>query len=73
MQSEQQEILIRFGKRLEELRKSQNLSLRKLALHCNIDHADIKKYENGEINISLISITELAKGLNLPISELMNF
>jgi transcriptional regulator with XRE-family HTH domain len=73
MQSEQQEILIKFGKRLEELRKNQNLSLRKLALHCNIDHADIKKYENGEINISLISITELAKGLDLPISELMNF
>jgi len=73
MQSEHQEILIRFGKRLEELRKKQNLSLRKLALHCNIDHADVKKYENGEINISLISITELAKGLNLPLNELMDF
>jgi len=73
MQSEHQEILIRFGKRLEELRKKQNLSLRKLALHCNIDHADVKKYENGEINISLISITELAKGLNIPLNELMDF
>jgi len=73
MESEHREILIRFGKRLEELRKQQNFSLRKLALHCNVDHADIKKYENGEINISLISITELAKGLDLPISELMNF
>jgi len=73
MQSEHQEILIRFGKRLEELRKKQNLSLRKLALHCNIDHADVKKYENGEINISLISITELAKGLNLPLNELIDF
>jgi transcriptional regulator with XRE-family HTH domain len=73
MQSEHQEILIRFGKRLEELRKKQNLSLRKLALHCNIDHADVKKYENGEINISLISITELAKGLNVPLNELMDF
>jgi len=73
MQSEHQEILIRFGKRLEELRLKQNLSLRKLALHCNIDHADVKKYENGEINISLISITELAKGLNVPLKELMEF
>lgn len=73
MQSEHQEILIRFGKRLEELRKKQDLSLRKLALHCNIDHADVKKYENGEINISLISITELAKGLNVPLNELMDF
>ena len=73
MQSEHQEILIRFGKRLEELRLKQNLSLRKLALHCNIDHADVKKYENGEINISLISITELAKGLNVPLNELMEF
>lgn len=73
MQSEHREILIRFGKRLEELRKKQNLSLRKVALNCNIDHADVKKYENGEINISLLSIIELAKGLDVPIGELMNF
>jgi ribosome-binding protein aMBF1 (putative translation factor) len=73
MQSEHKEILVKFGKHLESLRKKQNLSLRKLALHCNIDHADVKKYENGEFNLTLISLTELAKGLNIPLKELMDF
>ncbi|WPU99071.1 helix-turn-helix transcriptional regulator [Mucilaginibacter sp. cycad4] len=74
MLSEQhKETLIKFGKHLQALRKKQNLSLRKLALNCNIDHADIKKYENGEYNLTLISLTELAKGLNVPLKELMDY
>lgn len=67
------DILIRFGKHLESLRKKQNLSLRKLALNCNIDHADVKKYENGEFNLTLITLIELAKGLGLTLKELMEF
>ena len=55
------------------MRKKQNLSLRKLALNCNIDHADVKKYENGEYNLTLVSLTELAKGLDIPLKELMDF
>jgi ribosome-binding protein aMBF1 (putative translation factor) len=73
MQSEHKEILIKFGKHLEVLRKKQNLSLRKLALNCNIDHADVKKYENGKFNLTFISLTELANGLGIPLKELMDF
>ena len=67
------EQLIRFGKHLEKLRKSKDLSLRKLAQKCNIEHSDIKRYENGEINLSFISILELAEGLGVSLKELMEF
>jgi ribosome-binding protein aMBF1 (putative translation factor) len=73
MQSDHKEMLLRFGRHLESMRKKQNLSLRKLALNCNIDHADVKKYENGEYNLTLVSLTELAKGLDIPLKELMDF
>ncbi|WP_370632366.1 helix-turn-helix domain-containing protein [Mucilaginibacter sp. UR6-1] len=67
------DILIKFGSHLQTLRKNKNLSLRKLALNCNLDHSVIKKYENGDHNLSLISLTELAAGLDIPLKELMDF
>jgi len=69
----QKDKLKEFGKHLETLRKKQNLSLRKLAAKCNIDYADIKRYENGEINISFYSMVDLADGLEVSLKELMDF
>jgi transcriptional regulator with XRE-family HTH domain len=65
--------LIRFGLHLKMLRKSRNLSLRMLAAKCNIEHADIARYEKGEINITLASLIELSEGLEIPLKELMDF
>lgn len=67
------DLLKRFGIHLATLRKARNLSYRKLALLCDIDFADIKKYENGEINLTFFSLVELAKGLAIPIKDLMDF
>lgn len=61
------------SKHLETLRKSKKLSFRKLALNCDIDHSDIKKFEKGEKNITLLTMLELAKGLGIPAKELMDF
>lgn len=74
MQSEShKDILIKFGAHLQSLRKKKKLSLRKLALNCNLDHSVIKKYENGDNSPSLIALTELAAGLEIPLKELVDF
>jgi len=65
--------LIKFGHHLQLLRKNKKLSLRKLAAKCNIEHADITRYEKGEINLTFMSLIELAKGLEIPLKELMDF
>lgn len=65
--------LIAFGNHLKKLRKSKNLSLRKLALNCEIDHADIKKYENGGRNMTFLTMIEFAKGLDISLKELLDF
>lgn len=67
------EHLKRFGEHLAALRKARNLSYRKLAQVCDIDFSDIKKYENGEINMTFSSLIELSNGLNIPLKELMDF
>ncbi|MFC0513112.1 helix-turn-helix domain-containing protein [Mucilaginibacter angelicae] len=65
--------LIKFGHHLQALRKSKNLSFRKLAAKCDLEHSDIKRYEKGEINMTFSSLFELAKGLEIPLKELMDF
>ena len=70
---QQQEILIKFGRHLEYLRKQKNLSYRKIAQNCDIDYSDISKIEKGEKNITLLTILELAQGLEVEAAELMRF
>ena len=65
--------LKKFGKRVAELRKSKDLSYRKLAQRCNIDYSDISKIEKGLIKIQLPTILELAKGLEVHPKELFDF
>jgi transcriptional regulator with XRE-family HTH domain len=69
----QKEILIKLGRRIASLRKSKNLSFRKMALYCDLDYSDIKKFEKGEVNITFLTLVELAKGLDVPLKELMDF
>ena len=65
--------LKKFGKQLYNLRIAKKLSYRKMALNCSIDHSDIKKYEQGETNITLMTLFELAKGLGVEPKELLDF
>jgi transcriptional regulator with XRE-family HTH domain len=69
----QKDYLTKFGRHLKTLRKNKKLSLRKLAANCNIEHADITRYEKGEINLTLMSLMELAKGLEISPKELLDF
>lgn len=62
-----------FGKRIKELRKIRNLSLRELSQRCNLDYSDIAKYERGEVNVQLSTIYELAKGLQISPKEFFDF
>ncbi|MGJ1198221.1 helix-turn-helix domain-containing protein [Sphingobacterium spiritivorum] len=65
--------LEKFGNQLKKLRIEQALSYRKLSKNCEIDHSDIRKIENGERNIQLSTILELAKGLGKHPKELFDF
>tara|TARA_R110000772_G_scaffold102411_1_gene203164 strand:- start:437 stop:676 length:240 start_codon:yes stop_codon:yes gene_type:complete len=62
-----------FGERIAVLRKSKNLSYRKLAQRCNVDYSDISKIEKGLIKIQLPTILELAKGLEAHPRDLFDF
>lgn len=72
-QKEDESYLIEFGKNLKKIRTKKKLSLRKLAAACNVDHSDIGKIEKGEINITLLTLFDLAAGLEIHPKKLLDF
>ena len=73
-EKEKMDFLIMFGKLLAKVRKSKKLSYRKLATLCDtIDHSYISKIEKGETNITLETVAELAKALNIDTKTLFEF
>lgn len=61
----------RFGDAVRRLRLVQGLSQERLAATAGIDRAYMGGLERGQRNPSLTTIARVARGLQLPISELM--
>ncbi len=65
-------ILVKFGKRVKEIRTLRGLSQEQLAHLANVHRTYIGMIERAEKNITLINIEKIANALNIPINELLN-
>ena len=65
------DVLVRFGKRVRELRRKKGFSQEAFAAHCGLDRTYVGGIERGERNPALRNIEVIAKGLGITISELM--
>jgi ribosome-binding protein aMBF1 (putative translation factor) len=64
------DILVRFGLRVRELRKSAGLSQEQFAQRCRLDRSYVGGVERGERNVSLRNIAVVARALGISVSEL---
>jgi transcriptional regulator with XRE-family HTH domain len=60
-----------FGKNIRQVRNKKQLTVRQVAANCNLDNSTIAKIENGNFNVSLSTIVELARGLEIHPSQLL--
>lgn len=67
------EILIKFGQHLKKLRISKGLSLRELSYVCKIDNSKVSKIEHGKVNITMLTLLDLASALEISPMELLDF
>lgn len=65
-----QEILIKFGERVRDLRKEQGLSQEQLANIADVHRTYIGMIERAEKNITLVNICKIADALKIDIKEL---
>ena len=64
------DIAARFGQRVRELRKANDLSQEAFAAACGLDRTYISGIERGRRNVSLRNIEVIAKAFGISISEL---
>lgn len=68
---EKKEIIKSFGANLRKFRHAKGLSQRGLYSLCGIDNAMICRMENGEVNVTLNTLSTLADALGVTVSELV--
>ena len=64
-------VMVRFGKRLREVREVVGVSQEKLADLAKLHRTYVSSVERGKNNISLVNIERLAKALGVTMGELM--
>jgi len=64
-------LTIKFGKRIESLRKKRGWDQADLAAHTGIERGHISEIENGKRLINLATLQKLAKGLSTSMSMLL--
>lgn len=67
------EVLKLFGDHLKSLKLAKMLTYREMSLNCNIDYGDIQKISNGKINITILTLIELANALDVEPKLLLEF
>ena len=67
-----QDILVRLGTRVRQLRLSKGFSQESFAAKCGLDRTYMGGIERGERNVALRNIESIAKALDMSLSELMH-
>jgi len=62
----------KIGQRIIDLRSEKGWSQSDLARACNKDRQAIEKIENGKVNPTAFSLYEIAKALQISLSELVD-
>lgn len=70
----QDELLKKFGEHIKELRLKSGLTQDDVVLNSSkITKATVSDIENGKRNFAFSTLIDLARGLNLPPKDLLNF
>jgi transcriptional regulator with XRE-family HTH domain len=72
MSLSKEELILRVGKRVREVRLSKGLTLERVAFDAGIDYSQLSRIELGKINTSIYQIYIVSKSLDVPLPELLN-
>lgn len=64
-------VMVRFGRRLREVREGQGISQEKLADLAGLHRTYVSSVERGKNNISVVNIERLAVALGVSLRDLM--
>ena len=59
----------KVGKRIQEIRRHQNLSQQDLAAKCNFEKSNMSRLEAGRVNVTLSTLNKVSTALKVDIVE----
>jgi transcriptional regulator with XRE-family HTH domain len=59
--------LKQLGKRIQDIRQSKGISVRRLGEMCNTDYANLSRFENGRQDIKLLTLKSIADALGVDV------
>jgi transcriptional regulator with XRE-family HTH domain len=65
-----EKLLLKFGKRIKQLRTEKQMSQDDLAIACDVEKTQIYRIEGGKINTTVSTLAALAEAFELSIAEL---
>ncbi|MDO8272043.1 MAG: helix-turn-helix transcriptional regulator [Gammaproteobacteria bacterium] len=65
------DLALLLGKRIRDKRKSAGIAQESLALACGLDRSYMGRIERGEVNITVMSLCQIAQALNCSAQELL--
>jgi len=63
-------IQVKLGRKVREIRKGQGLSQEKFALKIEMDRTYLASLEAGKRNVALVNLQKIATGFGITLSEL---
>ena len=66
-------ILFLFGEHIRRIRTAKGYSQEQLAGFADLDRTYISGIERGQRNVSLMNLVKLAKALNIPAKQILDF
>lgn len=73
MDDKEQLVLKNFAENVVAIRKKKGLSLTDVAANCQLQRSKISFIETGRVNVTLMTIIELAEGLGVTPRQLLDF
>ena len=69
----EEDLLIKLGERIVQLRKEKGIRQVDLAFNTDMDDGSLRRIERGRVNLTIKTLAKIAKGLEVEITDLFNF
>jgi len=73
MPMENDDLLVKLGQRIVQLRKEKGIRQVDLAFDSEIDDGSLRRIEKGKINPTTKTLAKIARGLGVEIKDLFDF
>ncbi len=68
-----QKLINRFGEHVRAIRKKKGFTMTELSYKAGVEYRQISNIETGKVNCTISTLNALAKALDIPLKELMDF